>query len=217
MSGSNQNHILSIYNSRKTIIDLMENLDFDTTDYKNFSVNEIDQMISNQQLDMLLTNPKTETKTYIKYYQDKNEKHNLAKQIRPANLDEIIEDLYHIESILSKQDTLIIIIDDEPNDTIITNLKYIYEHDGIFVVIHNIKRLQYNILNHKLVPECIILEDSEVIELQKEYNLLSTKQLPEISRFDPQALALCIRPGKVCRFIRNSETAMTYNYYRVCV
>ena len=42
-------------------------------------------------------------------------------------------------------------------------------------------------------------------------------QLPEISRFDPQALALCIRPGDVCKFIRNSSTALEYNYYRICV
>jgi DNA-directed RNA polymerase subunit H (RpoH/RPB5) len=41
--------------------------------------------------------------------------------------------------------------------------------------------------------------------------------LPEISRFDPQALAICLRPGDIVKFLRGSETAGTYNYYRVCV
>ena len=138
---SSNNRILSIYKSRKTIIDLMDYQDYDVSEYSNFSINEIDAMFSNSQLDMLLSNPKTNQKTYIKYYLT-------SKQIRPTNLDDIIEDLYSIDNILTKKDTLIIIIEDEPNDTIITKLNYLYQHDGIFVVIHNINRLQYNILNH---------------------------------------------------------------------
>jgi hypothetical protein len=132
-------------------------------------------------------------------------------------LDDIIEDLFTIESILTKEDTLIIITEDEPNDTIITKLKYLYDHDGIFVVIHNIRRLQYNILNHKLVPECTILQDKDIEDLKKKYNISNKNQLPEISRFDPQALVLCIRPGNVCELKRNSATTMFYKYYRVCV
>ena len=149
-------------------------------------------------------------KTYIKYYLT-------AKQIRPQNLDEIIEDLYVIDNVLTKEDTLIIITEDEPNDTIITKLRYLFDHDGIFVVIHNIRRLQFNILKHALVPECTILDSAEVEELKKQYNIKELKQLPEISRFDPQALAICLRPGQVCKFRRDSATAMFYDYYRVCV
>jgi DNA-directed RNA polymerase subunit H (RpoH/RPB5) len=96
-------------------------------------------------------------------------------------------------------------------------MKYLFDQDGIYVVIHNINRLQYNILNHRLVPSCSILEESEVEELKTKYNLKHIMQLPEISRFDPQCLALCIRPGQICKFVRESATAMEYNYYRICV
>jgi DNA-directed RNA polymerase subunit H (RpoH/RPB5) len=68
-----------------------------------------------------------------------------------------------------------------------------------------------------LVPACSILQDNEINELKKKYNISNPMQLPEISRFDPQALALCIRPGNICEFRRNSSTAMFYNYYRICV
>lgn len=204
------NRILTIYKSRNTIIELLDHQDYDTSEYEGFSINEIDAMVSNSQLDMMLTNPKNQRKVYVKYYLT-------AKQIRPPNLDEIIEDLFVIENVLTKDDTLIIIIEDEPNDTIITKLKYLYDHDGIFVVIHNIHRLQFNILNHKLVPECIILDDTEIDGLMKKHNIKDLRQLPEISRFDPQALAICLRPGKVCLFKRESVTAMFNDYYRVCV
>jgi DNA-directed RNA polymerase subunit H (RpoH/RPB5) len=140
-----------------------------------------------------------------------------AKQLRPQNLDDIIEDLFVIDNVLTKNDTLVIIVEDEPNDTIVTRIKYLFDNDGIFIVMHNINRLQYNITNHKLVPQCNILTPQEREDLKKKYNVAALSQLPEISRFDPHALSMCLRPGDVCEFKRESATAMFYSYYRVCV
>ena len=72
-------------------------------------------------------------------------------------------------------------------------------------------------LKLKLVPRGFILEETEIDEMKKKYNIKDLKQLPEISRFDPQALAMSIRPGQVCMFNRESVTAMFSDYYRVCV
>jgi DNA-directed RNA polymerase subunit H (RpoH/RPB5) len=213
---ASSNKVLRIYKSRKTILDLLEIYqDYDVSEYKEFSINEIDSMISNDQLDMLVKRKsenvtEKEQKTYVKYYLQ-------SKQIRPQTLDDIIEDLYLVETILTKDDTLIIIIEDEPNDTIIAKLNYLYNSSGIFVVIHNIKRLQFNILEHKLVPSMSILSNNEVNEVMQKYNLKSTNQLPEIGRFDAQALALSMRPGDVCQITRDSVTSVEYDYYRVCV
>lgn len=204
------NRILKLFKSRNTLIDQFDNLDYDISDYSEFSINEIDAMNNHDQLDMIISHRKTDSKIYVKHYFN-------SKQINRANLDNVIEDLYNIDNILNKKDTLVIIIDDEPNDTIITRIRYLYDHDGIFVIIHNINRLQYNILNHTFVPKCEILGDTEVVELKKRYNILSDKQLPEISRFDPQALVMCMRPGQICKFNRESSTAMFYDYYRICV
>jgi len=209
MSVLSCNRILKIYKSRNTILKLLEQHNYDVSDYSEFSINEIDAMYTNDQLDMLVKN-ESNNKTYIKYYLN-------SKNIRKENLETLVEDLFQIESVLTKSDTLIIIINEEPNDTIIERIKYLYDHDGIFVVLHNIDRLQFNILEHHLVPYINILTDEEVETLKKRYNLKDTSQLPEISRFDPQALAICLRPGQVCRLIRKSNTALEYEYYRVCV
>jgi DNA-directed RNA polymerase subunit H (RpoH/RPB5) len=210
MSTTKTQSILSLYKSRITLLEQLDQQNYDTSEYETFSVNEIDAMLANTQLDMLVSNPTDGRKAYIKYYLS-------AKQIRPANLDEIIEDLYVIDNVLTKKDTLIIVIEDEPNDTIITKIKYLFDHDGIFVIIHNIHRLQYNILFHKLVPECNILSETDLAELKQKININTTKQLPEISRFDPQALAIGLRPGQVVKFNRHSPTAIFETYYRVCV
>jgi len=207
---NNHNQILHVYKSRKNILTIMSGLGFDVYDYLSFSFNEIDAMFSNNQLDMLIEKSDTKQKTYIKYYP--------SKQIRPNVLDEIIEDLYYIENVLEKKDNLIIITEDEPNDSILSKIKYLYDHDGIFVIVHNIKRLQYNMLDHHLVPTCDVLTENEKTDFMKTYNINNaTLQLPEISRFDPQALVMCIRPGQVAKFTRKSITSLETDYYRICI
>jgi DNA-directed RNA polymerase subunit H (RpoH/RPB5) len=209
MSASS-NKILSVYNSRNTLVEILTEKGYKTDDYSTFSINEVDAMYKNTQLDMLLTHSTNSRKVYIKYYLK-------AKQIKKPDLDDIIEDLYFIENVLTKEDCLIIVTEDEPNDTIVAKINYLYDHDGIFIVIHNIKRLQYNILKHTLVPKANILSTAEVETLKQRFNLMSVKQLPEVSRFDPQSLAICLRPGEVCKYDRKSTTALNTEYYRVCV
>ena len=209
MSELSSNRILKIYKSRNTILELLKTRGYDVSDYAEFSINEIDAMFTNDQLDMLVSK-KNGQKTYVKYFLN-------SKSIRKENLDTLVEDLFQIESILTKNDTLVVIVNDEPNDTIIERMKYLYDHDGIFIVMHNIARLQFNLLNNDLVPHTEILEDTQVEELKKVYNLKDSSQLPEISRFDPHALAICLRPGQVCKLQRKSNTAMNYYYYRVCL
>ena len=214
MSNTASTRIVSVYKSRKIILELLAMKGFDIKEYMGFSINEVDAMYTNGQLDMLISHEHTSEKAYIKYYSTAKQ---TSKQIRPANLDEIIEDLYSIEQVLTNADTLVIIIDDEPNDTIITKVKYLYDHFGIFVVIYNINRLQFNILHHTLVPPTVVLTDLEKTDIMKKYHLKDDTTLPEISRFDPVALATFMRPGQVCKIVRESNTALSYNYYRICV
>ena len=204
------NNIMTIYNSRKTVLSQLEEQGYTIGDYDMFSINEIDAMYRTNQLDMLLTKKSDGKKAYVKYLIK-------IKQLRKDNLDQLVEDLFEIESVLDKKDTLVIVSNDEPNDSIIQKLKYMYDHSGIFIVIHTIKRLQFNILEHELVPHAEICTTDQVEQLKLKYHVQSEKSFPEISRFDPQALALCVRPGEIIQIQRKSNTAMTYLYYRICV
>jgi DNA-directed RNA polymerase subunit H len=96
-------------------------------------------------------------------------------------------------------------------------LKHIWEQDGIFIVIENIKRLQYNILNHILVPNHEIMNDKEVEEVMQKYNIKHKIEFPEISRFDPVARVIGLRPGDICKITRPSKTAIKTLYYRICI
>ena len=171
-------------------------------------------MKSNNQLDMILEKENTEnkenkTKIYIRYY--------LAKSLRPANLQEMIDDLFNVEEVLTKNDTLMIIVKDEINETLVNTLKHIWEQDKIFIIIQSLKRSQFNLLNHILVPPHRILSIPETIQIRTRYNIMSDGQFPDISRFDPVAQAIGIRPSQVCEIIRPSKTAISAPYYRICM
>jgi DNA-directed RNA polymerase subunit H len=194
----------------------MKKQGYNVEDYANFSISEVNSMKTNNQLDMLLEkteeNPvtKRKNKVYIRYH--------LGKTIRPnTHLQEMIDDLFNLEQVLSKEDTLFIIVKEEVNETLMQELKHIWEKDGIFIVIENIKRLQFNILEHSLVPEHRIMSEAETAEVMKKYNITSLDLFPEISRFDPVARVICLRPGQVCHIIRPSKTSITSDYYRLCV
>lgn len=216
MASQNASILISyIYNSRKNVLDLMEKQGYQVNDYNNFNINEINSMKQNNQLDMLLEkkqedpSTKRKNKIYIRYY--------LGKMIRPSNLQEMIDDLFNLEGLLTKEDTLFIISKDDINETLTNELKHLWEKDGIFIVIESIKRLQFNILNHVLVPEHRVMSNDEVVSIMKKYNITDKSQFPDISRFDPVARVIGLRPGNVCHIIRSSKTAIESDYYRVCV
>lgn len=219
--------ILSIYNSRKTLIDVFTTINDDMyyeypnfKDYDRFNINEVEAMAKNDQLDMLLIS-NTSFNIYIKYMLTKS-------TIRLQAIDDLVETLFEIEGTLKKSDTLIIVVNDEPNESMVAKLKYIYDDRGIFVVMHNINRIQQNILKHSLVPKHKVVsavkypdengkETSDLDQLMTKYKLKSLTQLPEISRFDPVALLIMLRPGQVCEIERKSPTSVSTLYYRICV
>jgi DNA-directed RNA polymerase subunit H (RpoH/RPB5) len=217
MASQNTSILIShIYNSRKIVLELMKKQGYNVNDYANFSINEVNSMKLNNQLDMLLetnddnvTDENPKKKIYIRFY--------LSSRPAPKNIQEMIDDLFILTETLKKTDTLFIIIKDDPNETLINQLKHIWESEGIFIVIESIKRLQFNILEHVLVPDHRVMLETEVNQIMKKYNITDKVQFPDISRFDPVARVIGLRPGQVCNIIRSSKTAIEANYYRICV
>tara|TARA_R110002074_G_scaffold65775_3_gene156111 strand:- start:1936 stop:2571 length:636 start_codon:yes stop_codon:yes gene_type:complete len=202
-----------IFKSRKVLLEILEQQDYNINDYKDFNLHETSSMIQAKQLDMLLENSKTNKKNYIKYH--------LGKTLRPNNIQDYIEDLFYLENILNINDDIIIVSKEEPNETILRYLVDIWENDKIFIRIISLKRLQFNILKHSLVPPHSILKDEKEIEdFIKKYNINLkniNKSLPDISRFSPVSLVIGIRPGEICKIERDSKTAIKSLFYRICL
>lgn len=202
--------IRRIYRSRLVLLDLMKTQGYNTKNYENFSVNNVEAMIGNNQLDMLLERDDGK-KVSIIYITDKK------TQLKSKIIDDYIENLIDVENIITKNDDIILVYKDEPNENTLNHIKYKFDNEGVYIIVHNIKRLLFNILEHSMVPKSRVLSDDETEQLKIKYNLKTLKQLPEVSRFDPQSLAMCLRPGQVCEYIRTSPTSIESKYYRLCV
>ena len=207
MTNSNS-FIISIYNSRKNLLEILQERGFNIENHANFGITEIGILMENNQLDMLLENESTKKKIYVKYY--------VTKLIKPQNIYDIVEDLFHIEQILEKKDDLMVIIKDEPNDTMLENIKDIWVSENIYISLVSIKRLQFNILKHTLVPKHTILTATEKEQFMKKYNILDKSQIPDISYFSPVSIVLGLRPQDIVKIERNSRTSINADFYRIC-
>lgn len=202
-----------IYRSRNFLLEQLKNQGYNVDDYSNFSINEIDIMYKEDQMNMLLTRESDQRKIYVAYHLSS------GKSIRNEGLANLISSIFEAESVLQKTDTIYIVQNDRPNDTLLKHLEYLYKAEGIFVVVNTIQQLQFNCLKHQYNPPSIrILNDDELANLKQAYGITNVSaQLPEVSRFDPVAIAICLRPGQVCEYERRSIVAMKSLYYRVCV
>jgi DNA-directed RNA polymerase subunit H (RpoH/RPB5) len=210
---TSNNRVQTFYNSRTNLLDILETLGYNVSQYIGFSVNEIDERMKTMQLDMELKKP-TGEKAYVKYVCGNKAP---TKMLNPKLLDQIIEDLFTLSETLEKRDNLILVIDGEPNDSMHDRLKYLYDYYGYFVVCHNITRLQFNILRHEKVPKSEVATEEEIAEVMQKFNIINRNQFPEVGRFDPVSLALCLRPGQICKIHRPTPTSGTSMFYRVCV
>ena len=216
---------------------------YDVEGYTNFGVNEVNAMYAHKQLDMLVETKssssslsssdkskeneqgksKPKKKAYIKFH--------LEKMLSTGHINDLIEDLYVLgsggevgglgistnanDTVLTERDALIIVTKQEVK-TMNQYLNQLFLQ-GRFIVLLSLDRLQFNILNHQYVPPHTILSKEETDDMMKKYNVADKSQLPDISRYDPVALAIGMRPGDVCKIDRPSKSAIHSTYYRVCV
>jgi len=189
---------------------LSEKRGFDVTDYKDFSVTEIYNLWKNDQLDMLLTNSETGKKVFIKYHMSGKIKSN------GAQIYDYIDDLFDLEQILDSNDELIIVQQYKVNDGLKSIISQVYTNDKKFINIYNLNDYLFNVLKHTDVPDHTVLSEEDKDKIKKKYYITDDKQFPEISRFDPVAQAIGLRPKEVVEIIRPSPTAITAKYYRLC-
>ncbi|MDI6917795.1 MAG: DNA-directed RNA polymerase subunit H [Thermoplasmatales archaeon] len=76
--------------------------------------------------------------------------------------------------------------------------------------------MKIDVTKHKLVPEHVLLSDTESKDVLKKYNV-SRDSLPQIPVTDPCARMLGAKPGQIIKIIRRSQTAGSFTAYRMVV
>ncbi len=216
--------ITQLYKSRNILLEQLEQQGYEIKDFTGCSIQEINILSDKNQMDMLINKPPANKENiYVKYY------YNDGKQMTTKNLDTFVTELFgqegdgedneeDEESFLTKNDTLLIISSQELNDSLTRRLKEQWEMNGYYVMIINLARLQFNLLNHELVPNHRVVRNiEEIIEIKNKFSITDNHQFPTISRFDPVAVAIGLKPGELVAITRPSKTAITTMYYRFCI
>ena len=198
-----------IYTSRNVLLEYLKKQGYDISNEENLSISQIHSKKENAELDMFLE--KEDQRTYVKYHFDSGK----PKKLQANHIADYIEEIFNIEELLKKSDNLVIIVNDKINDTIKKVIEESY-YDGYFIIVFTLEQLSYNIMNHVLVPPHKVLSNEEKETIKEKYNIVDESQFPEISRFEPVAKVIGLRPGQLCEIKRKSKTAITNNYYRLC-
>lgn len=207
----NSDRVSKIYNSRNILLTQLSRAGYSTVAYDHASIEEVNAMDINSQLDMMLIHD-NKTKLYVNY-------HIGEDRFSERTLNSLCNSIFGDANegpILSKDDTLIIIIMEDVTESVTNHLMRLYDRYGYFIIPRPIDQLQFNILEHKLVPQHTIVHNDDVPGLLLRYHA-SLEHLPKLSRFDPVARAICIRPNQICEIKRPSNSACSSLYYRVCI
>jgi DNA-directed RNA polymerases I, II, and III subunit RPABC1 len=212
-----------LFKSRQVILQMLEKRGFNVDAYKSYTIFEIDTMRQNtslkntseiQPLDITTEPDSDGNKALVKYI--------FTSKIKVSSIASLLIELKENE-ILKEGDTFVLITKDRNigkasgQDTIIeSQLESLYNEHKVFVQMFWIDKLITNIMDHEIVPEHIIISNSEKETLIEKYSIVSYNQLPIILKTDPVAKLLGMRRGDVCKIISPSETSGEYISYRYC-
>lgn len=89
-----------------------------------------------------------------------------------------------------------------------------YSSQGMNAQMKGLK--DFSLLEHKSVPQHILLSENETAKVLKEYDIVK-EQLPKIKSTDPVAVEIGAEVGDVIKVIRESQTAGEGLFFRLVI
>ena len=203
--------VRKVFTARAILLKQLAALGYTTRMWNEETPAEIDMRIQNKELNFVLEPSGTmnEGATHIRFH--------IEKALRHIHINALADEFSEMAGYDRSKDTIVLISKDLPNDSVKSALETVYATKGIYIIVRALQELQFNILEHKLVPKQTKLTTPQTQDLKKQYRIQDVrKQLPGISRFDPAARAIQLRPGQVVKILRPSVNSGFTNYYRVC-
>ena len=203
--------VRKVFTARAILLKQLAALGYTTRMWNEETPAEIDMRIQNKELNFVLEPSGTmnEGATHIRFH--------IEKALRHIHINALADEFAEMAGYDRSKDTIVLISKDLPNDSVKSALETVYATKGIYIIVRALQELQFNILEHNLVPKQTKLTTPQTQDLKKQHRIQDVrKQLPGISRFDPAARAIQLRPGQVVKILRPSVNSGYTNYYRVC-
>ena len=186
----------AVLNSYKTVIEMFEAREKPdiVAELKALGTNELDALVKSK------TTFKLDFSTLRIIY-------SLEAKLKAQDIRKLIED--------TQFDQYLVIIKEK---TTATNIKSMLM-EGKQTQVFEIRELQFNISNHRLVPKHRLIrsDDDTINSLFQKLNIKSRAQLPVILKTDPMAKFLNAKSGDLIEITRASPTCGDTVFYRICV
>jgi DNA-directed RNA polymerase subunit H len=201
----NFEYVDSIYRSRLTLLNILEERGFDVEKYRKFSPAEISVA--------------TEAFNGLSFTVNKRDDPSYTCEVMYSRLSR-----QKLESFLLATETekprpneyIIMILDPVSDVHHQLSLKTYLSNNKLRVSFFSVQQLIFDPREHILVPHHEIVPESEHRVLMEQWNVTSKSQLPLIRyHVDPIVRILGGVPGDIIRILRPSPSAGTYQIYRV--
>ena len=191
----NKDHIITSFG---TILEMLQDRGIDIGDVTKHHLSDVLGSDPYRQVVEIVVN-----KVKIIYY--------TPAKLKTADVRSILEEDMQSEK---TYDLHILVLNENPTQN---NMKALHDLT-VNLEIHLLKRLQFNITKHSLVPKHEVIRDKKLIDdIVEMYKLKNKYQLPLILKNDPIAKYYGMKPGEVVKITRVSESAGQYVAYRCCL
>jgi ribA/ribD-fused uncharacterized protein len=205
-------HTRKVFTARATLLAQLGLLGYKVSHLQGASPAEIDRQIQSQELNFVVTPTATSIpgKVHVRFHID--------KALRQVHIQTLADELRESPDFDVKRDALVLVSKDLPNDSVKAAVSSVWAKDNAYIVVRALAELQFDVTRHRDVPSHYVLPPDALATFMQRVRLGpgGLGNLPGISRFDPVARAILMRPGQVCEILRPSQSAGTYHYYRVC-
>lgn len=207
--------------TRNVVLEMIEMRGYDVSDYSNFNLKDIENMIQNLGKKPNKTDP-TPLDMKCKHKTKNHSIHilyNFNSKLKIQNIETILNNMIEEKTIEESDKIIILSKDTISNEHVFdSQLDALYKKKGnkYFTQVFTIAKLILNIMKHELVPEHKIISEEKKRSMLKQFDISNFSQLPIILKTDPVAKFLGMQRGDVCEITKPSETAGEYVYYRYC-
>lgn len=222
--------IRKLFTARATLLTQLTSLGHMVEKLQSVSPADVDRQFQDKELNFVVSGMTPGAHMKVG---DVHVRFHIDKALRHIHIGALVEEFEKMDKFgdksgfLPERDTIVLIAKDMPNDSVKAAVSSAWAQKGIYIVVRGLAELQFNVLTHKLVPYHRKLEGPNDLNVQDPHAKMQIKRLynkdgtgksilPGISRFDPVAKAILMRPGQVCMIIRPSPSAGYYSYYRRC-
>ena len=200
-----------VFTARATLLTQLASIGYKVSHLQDMSPADVDRQIQDVELNFVVSGTTAgQGSVHVRFH--------VYKALRQIHVHNLGEELAEQANFNPALDSLVLISKDLPNDSVRSAVSGVWANLNINIVVRALAELRFNVLTHRDVPPHKMMSAAEVVELKKSvaFGPNGLKDLPGISRFDPAAQAILLRPGRVCEIMRPSQSAGRARYYRLC-